>query len=129
MTIEACMKCRDIKTALTFYTGILDFTVVVQPDPDEKAFMSKYALLRRGDSLLHLSSHAGDGVFGNRIYIRVENVAVLYDNFLSRGINIENPDCYPAVTIPLTEQTWGMKEFSVRDHDGNKITFGQEISK
>ncbi len=129
MTIEACIKCSDIKTSLAYNTEVLDFGVEVAPDSDETAFMSKYALLKRGNSLLHLSSHEGDGVFGNLIYVRVEGIDKLYEKYLSRGINTEAPDSYPAVTIKLTEQTWGMKEFSVRDHDGNKITFGQQISK
>ncbi len=129
MTIEACIKCSDITTSISFYTGVMDFEVEVAPHPDETEFMSRYALLKRGNSLLHLSSHKGDGVFGNLIYVRVEGIEALYNKFISRGINTENPDVYPAVTIQLTEQTWGMKEFSIRDHDGNKITFGQEISK
>ena len=129
MTIEACIKCSDIKSSLSFYTEILDFSVQVAPDPDPNAFMSKYALLRRGNSLLHLSSHAGDGVFGNLIYVRAEGIDELYEKFVSRGINTDDPDKYPAVTIQLTDQSWGMREFSVRDPDGNKITFGQEISK
>lgn len=79
--------------------------------------------------MLHLSSHEGDGVFGNLIYVRVKEIEDLYEHFVSRGINTENSDSCPAVAIKLTEQTWGMKEFSVRDHDGNKITFGQEISR
>ena len=126
MTIEACMKCSDIKTSLSFYTSVLDFTVEVKPDPDPSAFMSKYALLKRKDSLLHLSSHQGDGLFGNLIYIRVDSIEKLYEQFLDRGLNADNPDSYPALTIKLTEQSWGMKEFSVRDPDGNKITFGEE---
>jgi len=127
MTIEACMKCSDITSALSFYTGILDFTVEVQPDSDPQAFLSKYALLKRESSLLHLSSHEGDGVFGNLIYVRVDSIEKLYTEFVARGLNTDHPDKYPALTIGLTEQTWGMKEFSVRDPDGNKITFGQEI--
>jgi len=129
MTIEACIKCSDIKSSITFYTEILDFSVQVAPDPDENAFMSKYALLKRGDSLVHLSSHDGDGVFGSLIYVRIEGIEELYKKFITRGINTEAPDKYPSVAIKLTDQSWGMKEFSVRDPDGNKITFGQEISK
>lgn len=128
MTIQAFMKCRDIRTSLEFYTNVMDFSIVTEPDPDPNAFMSKYALLSRGDSHLHLSSHEGDGVFGNLIYVQVEEVDALFYEFVSRGINTEQPDVYPAVVIPLTEQTWGMKEFSIRDPDGNKITFGQKIS-
>lgn len=133
MTIEACIKCSDIQLSLSFYTEILDFSIVTPPDPDKNQFMSKYALLQRGKSRLHLSSHEGDGVFGNLIYVRVEKIDALYQSFISRGINVSSgigrnePEKYPAVTIELTEQSWGMKEFSVRDPDGNKLTFGEEI--
>lgn len=126
MAIEACMKCSDIQTSIAFYTGILDFIVDVPPHPDKTEFMSKYSLLKREGSLLHLSSHDGDGVFGNLVYIRVQNIETVYESVLSRGINVDEPEKYPSLTIQLTEQTWSMKEFSVRDPDGNKITYGQE---
>ena len=127
MTIEPFIKCGDIPTSIAFYTELLDFHVQVAPDPDKNAFMSKHALLRWGDSFVHLSSHEGDGVFGNVIYVRIDNIEKLYEKVLSLDINTEEPNNYPAVTIKLTEQTWGMKEFSVRDPDGNKITFGQQL--
>jgi len=127
MAIEPCIKCSDIQASLTFYTEVLDFMIKVAPDTDENVFMSKYALLNRDNDNVHLSSHEGDGVFGNLIYVRVENVDKLYRDYISRGLNTEHPDDYPALTIELTEQTWGMKEFSVRDPDGNKITFGQPL--
>lgn len=129
MTIEPFIKCSEISESLSFYTEILDFEIQVPPDSDKNAFMSKYALLQRGESLVHLSSHEGDGAFGSLIYVRVENIEKLFENFVSRGINLDEPDKLPAVTMKLTEQTWGMKEFAVRDPDGNKITFGQKISK
>ena len=55
MTIEACIKCSDIKAAVIFYTEVLDFTLELAPDPDETAFMSKYALLSRDGSRLQSS--------------------------------------------------------------------------
>jgi len=128
MTIEACIKCRDLKSSIKFYTEILDFSIHTAPDPDENAFMSKYALLKRGDSFMHLSSHEGDGVFGNLIYVRIKGIEELYKKIINRGINTDVPDKYPALTIKLIDQTWGMKEFSVRDPDGNKVTYGQAIS-
>ena len=85
----------------------MDFIVQVAPDPDRSSFMSKYAQLRRGDSFVHLSSHQGDGVFGNVIYVRVGDIEKLYENIVSRGINTEEPENFPAVTIKLTEQSLG----------------------
>jgi len=127
MTVEACIKCGDIKTSLSFYTEILDFLVHVPPDPEIDSFMSKYALLKRNNSFVHLSSHEGDGVFGNLIYVRTDQIDELYESFIARGLNTKEPTKYPALAIELTNQTWGMKEFAVRDPDGNRITFGQEI--
>ena len=128
MAIEPFINCSDIAISVKFYTEILDFSVHVEPHPEKNTFMSKYALLGWGDDLLHLSSHEGDGVFGNLIYIRVDDVAMLYEKYVANGINTNEPEKFPAVTIKLIEQTWGMREFSVRDPDGNKITFGQQIA-
>ena len=87
--------------------------------------MSRYAYLQRQGDGMHLSSHAGDGVFGNVVYVRVDNVDELCNRFFERGLQTTDAENFPALTIPLTDQTWGMREFSVRDPDGNKLTFGQ----
>jgi len=115
----------DIKRSLAFYVDVLDFSVVLAPDPDPESFMSRYAYLQRQGDGMHLSSHAGDGVFGNVVYVRVDNVDALFKQFVERGLQTMDTENFPALTIPLTDQTWGMREFSVRDPDGNKLTFGQ----
>ena len=127
MSLEPTIKCSDIKRSLAFYVDVLDFAVEQAPDPDPESFMSRYAYLQRDGDGMHLSSHAGDGVFGNLVYVRVDNVDALYTHFVERGSQTTDADDYPALTIPLTDQTWGMREFSVRDPDGNKLTFGQPI--
>lgn len=125
VAIEPFIKCSNIKQSLAFYTQILDFSVVVAPDPDPEAFMSMYAYLEREGSGVHLSQHAGDGVFGNVIYVRVADITPLYQKFVANGLNTDNPEQLPAVTIKPVLQTWGMHEFAVADPDGNRITFGQ----
>lgn len=127
MAIEPFIKCSDIAKSLEFYSGILDFIVVQAPDPDTTSFMSKYSLIERDSCLVHLSSHEGDGVFGNVIYIRVSDIDPLYRHYVNNGLNIHAPNDYPSLRIPPIEQSWGMKEFSVTDPDGNKITFGHQI--
>ena len=121
MSIEPFIKCSDIQESLKFYCETLDFAVIVAPDPDPRAFMSRYAYLERNGDGVHLSSHPGDREFGNEVYVRVDDVEALYQSFLARNINIDDPDQWPAVTIQLVEQSWGMKEFSVRDPDGNMV--------
>lgn len=125
MSISPFIKCKDIKDSLRFYTNLLDFKVVQAPDPDPEAFMSMYAFLEREASFVHLSQHAGDGVFGNVIYIRVANIDKIYSGFLNNGLKIQEKS---GITMEPVEQTWGMKEFYVADPDGNRIRFGQQIA-
>lgn len=66
------------------------------------------------DVLLHLLSHAGDGVVGGVVYILVDNVDALHAEFVDRGVPIH---------IEPTDQTWGMREMYVRDPDGNSVRF------
>ena len=125
MGIELFIRCSSVAASIDFYTSILDFSVVVPPDPDPASFMSKYGQLERQGGTIHLSAHKGDGQFGNTIYVRVSGVEDLYRNFCGNGLSAATSTESPGVIIPLTLQTWGMKEFTVRDPDGNRITFGQ----
>ena len=122
MSIEPFIKCSQIKASLAFYTEILDFKVVQAPDPDPTSFMSVYAFLERGGSHVHLSEHSGDGVFGSVIYVRVEDIEATYKTLIENGLEVKDKS---GLTMELVTQTWGMKEFSVKDPDGNRITFGQ----
>ncbi len=128
MAIEPFIKCSDILISLEFYTNVLDFVIVRPPDPDPTSFMSKYSQIERGGCLVHLSSHGGDGVFGNVIYVRVDDIDSLYRKFVANGLKIDSPTEYPSLRMPPFKQTWGMKEFTVTDPDGNKITYGHELS-
>ena len=127
MAIEPFIKCSEISESLKFYTNILDFVIVRAPETDPASFMSKYSLIERDGCLVHLSSHSGDGVFGNSIYVRVDDIDPLYRKFVANGLNTDDPDKYPSLRIQPVVQTWGMKEFSVADPDGNKLTFGHQI--
>jgi catechol 2,3-dioxygenase-like lactoylglutathione lyase family enzyme len=125
MSIEPFIKSSDIEVSLYFYANLLDFEVVQAPDTDPDSFMSMYAFLKREDSYLHISQHAGDGVFGNVIYVRVNNIDEIYSVFINNGLKVQEK---AGITMQPVEQTWGMKEFSVADPDGNRITFGQQIA-
>lgn len=124
MSIEPFVKCSDLKVSLHFYTNLLDFKVIQAPDPEPESLISMYAYLKREESFLHLSQHADDGVFGNVIYVRVKDIDGIYNVFLNNGLKIQTT---AGVSMEPVEQTWGMKEFSAVDPDGNRITFGQKI--
>tara|TARA_R110000868_G_scaffold121034_3_gene321178 strand:+ start:80812 stop:81168 length:357 start_codon:yes stop_codon:yes gene_type:complete len=55
-----------------------------------------------------------------QVYIRTDNIDKLYQEFLTKKINI-----HPAG--PLQIKPWGQKEFSLLDPDSNLLTYGQRM--
>ena len=102
--------------------------MIQAPDPDPDACMSRYALLWREGDLVYLSVHADDGFYGNIIFARVEQIETLLDSFLERGLECTNALACDTLSLPLKEQTRGMKEFSVRNPDDNRLALGQPVS-
>ncbi|HEY4251706.1 MAG TPA: VOC family protein [Roseomonas sp.] len=54
------------------------------------------------------------------IYAFVRELDALHAEFTARGVPIE---------MPLQDHPYGMREFSIRDPDGNRLTFGQEVGQ
>jgi uncharacterized glyoxalase superfamily protein PhnB len=79
-----------------------------------------YAIVERDAVSIHLMPPSqGSGEPGHSsIYVFVVNVDDLHDELRTIGCPIE--------TLPA-DYAYGMREMSVRDPDGNRITFGQEV--
>ncbi len=119
MPIIPVVKSSRIQSSIDFYTEVLDFRLVgVWPAPADPAF----GILSRNGDELHLSSHAGDGVFGQSITALADEVDDLFRLFLSRGLDTSARPDSPIHQGP-TDQTWGTREFCVDDPDGNKVCF------
>ncbi len=116
MNIVPIIKCSDIERSLIFYTEILDFEVF---NPDSEF---PYKVLVRGGARVDLSALSGDGVFGSRILIIVDDVDEIYSKLIERGLDLTHRS---GVHRRPIDQTWGMREFYVDDPDGNTIRFGQ----
>lgn len=120
MPIIPTVRCRCMRASLAFYTGILDFTRAGDEPIDDPAFCA----LRRDGDWLFLSSHRGDGAFGQAVIVVSTDVNRLFQLFLARGLRTPgNPDS-PVHEGP-TDQTWGSREFYVDDPDGNTLRFVQ----
>jgi catechol 2,3-dioxygenase-like lactoylglutathione lyase family enzyme len=113
--------------SINFYTKILDFTYV--EGDDDLSDPSFCVLMREGDSLF-LSSHRGDGAFGQKIVVTTNDVDALFRKFRSRGLEtLGNPDAAPEkVHEGPINQTWGTREFYVDDPDFNCLRFTQTSS-
>jgi catechol 2,3-dioxygenase-like lactoylglutathione lyase family enzyme len=119
MAIVPTVRCKRIGPAVDFYTKVLDFDCVEGDDADSDP---SFAVLSRAGELLFLSSHAGDGQFGQAVAILVDNVDELFRKFRSRGLQTPGDRNSPVHDGPL-DQTWGTREFYVNDPDGNTIRF------
>jgi len=123
MAIIPTVRCGNMKTSLAFYTGVLDFEHV---GGDDELDDPSFSVLARGGGQLILSSHRGDGQFGQAICITTDDVDALFRKFRERGLKTPgNPDAPQAVHEGPLDQSWGTREFYVDDPDHNTLRFTQ----
>jgi len=123
MAIVATVRCRQMRKSVAFYTGVLDFERL-----DGRASLDdpSFCVLTRGGYYLFLSSHGGDGAFGQAIAVLTDDVDALFRKFRERGlVTPGNPNAPELVHEGPVDQTWGTREFYVDDPDGNTLRFTQ----
>ena len=112
-----------MRKSLAFYTGVLDFERV---DGDDDPGDPSFSVLARDGDHLFLSSHRGDGVFGQAVVITTNDANALFRQFRERGLRTPgNPDAPDEVHEGPINQSWGTCEFYVDDPDGNTLRFTQ----
>lgn len=123
MAIIPTVRCSNMNQSLAFYTGVLDFEHV---GGDDDLTDPSFSVLSRDGGHLFLSSHGGDGVFGQAIAVMTADVDAVFRKFRERGLHTPgNPDAPEEVHQGPIDQTWGTREFYVRDPDGNTLRFTQ----
>ena len=123
MAIIPTLRCQSMRLSLAFYTGVLDFERV---DGDDELNDPSFSVLARDGGHLFLSSHRGDGVFGSVVAVTTTDIDALFRTFRARGLQTPgNPDAPQEVHEGPIDQTWGTREFYVKDPDGNTLRFTQ----
>lgn len=118
MKIIPLFKCRNMKNALGFYTGILDFRLKYA-----EASVNDWVIdLINEGAELQLTVLESDNLFGSVINVWVDDVDGLFKKYLERGLDTSNKKNSPVHQGPL-DQTWGTREFYVTDDDGNTLRF------
>jgi catechol 2,3-dioxygenase-like lactoylglutathione lyase family enzyme len=121
MPIIPTVRCSNLGVSVNFYTKLLDFVLTeATVDLDDPGFCA----LTRDGSWLYLSSHSGDGEFGQAIVVTVSDLDSLFLALKSRGLASPKDRISPVHEAP-TNQTWGTRELYVDDPDGNTVRFVQ----
>jgi catechol 2,3-dioxygenase-like lactoylglutathione lyase family enzyme len=121
MKIVPLFKCRNIKDAIAFYTGILDFELKYPGAPTDWVVD-----LINGEAELQLTVMESDRLFGSVANVWVDDTDHLFKKYLSRGLDVSDKECSPVHQGP-TNQTWGTREFYVTDCDGNTLRFCKSL--
>jgi catechol 2,3-dioxygenase-like lactoylglutathione lyase family enzyme len=112
-----------MEASIAFYTKVLDFERI---DGDDTTSDPSFSVLMREGAPLFLSSHRGDGEFGQAIAVLTEDIDALFRKFRMRGLQTPgNPEAPEAVHEGPIDQSWGTREFYVDDPDGNTLRFTQ----
>jgi uncharacterized glyoxalase superfamily protein PhnB len=112
------LHVADAEAAEAFYTSRLGFAVLSTWRADPNLANPAYLAIERDGVRLHLTSFK-DGTVGtwtSNVYIWVDDVDAVYEELRGRGV--------ATVSAPV-DQSWGTREFGVRDADRNVIAFGQ----
>lgn len=106
------LHVTDMPTALAYYRDKLGFTVTFGwEDPP------RYVCLCLGDCAIHLNSYVPPPA-PSHVAIFCKGIDALYDQLATRGV---------AMTEPIGDRDYGMRDFAVTDSDGHRLVFGQGI--
>jgi uncharacterized glyoxalase superfamily protein PhnB len=78
-----------------------------------------YMQVSRGDCVIHLSEHHGDGSPGACIRIRVDDLEAFFTELHSRPYKNYKPG--------LQDQEWGTREMVVQDGASNRLVFYRHL--
>jgi uncharacterized glyoxalase superfamily protein PhnB len=105
--------------AREFYVDFLGFHVDWEHrfEPDLPLYMQ----VSKGDCIVHLSEHFGDGCPGAHLRIEVTGLDEYQQQLLAKRYKNSRPD--------IEDTPWGSREMSISDPFGNSLTFAAAGTK
>lgn len=109
--VVAVLPVKDLVAASAFYQDKLGFTQVFD--------MGGYVGIVRGPLELHLD---GSGWGGGLVSVRINLTGIddIHAEIAPKGVVMKDE--------PLETKPWGMRQFSVLDPAGNRVTFAQNMN-
>jgi uncharacterized glyoxalase superfamily protein PhnB len=112
---SAIFQVADLQEAIAFYTEKLNFeTEFLYGNPPF------YAGVRKDDVVIHLNAPPSDKerIGMGSIYIFCDKVDSYYETIKENGVEIRSR---------LATYPYGMRDFQIKDLDGNFLCFGAEV--
>ena len=106
------LPCKDVNESIEFYKNKLGF---------DKTWVHQgfYGGAYNGNSEFHFYKSQGE-IHPIMVYCFVENADEVFEFVKSNGIETTNEPC---------DQVYGLRDFNIKDIDGNTICFGSELKK
>lgn len=119
------LRVSDAARAEAFYADRLGFAVDFRyaAGPGGPVYLG----LSLDGQPLHLSTFSGDSAPGAAVYVYVDDVDALVRRVRAAGLSTPGRPESPVEDGPV-DQAWGMREFYVRDPDGNVLRFGSPLA-
>jgi predicted enzyme related to lactoylglutathione lyase len=115
--VAPVIPVTDLTKALAHYSETLLFGVTFEWTDSDGA-PPNYAVVRQGNCERHLTLSRQPQA--TTAYVFVDGVSALCDAVKANGANI---------TRDIVDQPWEMREFEVADPDGNRLIFGEHLSR
>jgi catechol 2,3-dioxygenase-like lactoylglutathione lyase family enzyme len=113
------LRIFDLAKAKEFYRDFLGFRIDWEHRFEDAAPV--YLQIARGDLVLHLSEHHGDGSPGACVYVRTSGLEDFHREIAAKSYRFMRPG---------TERTpWGSRLMEVIDPFGNRLRFDENPAR
>jgi catechol 2,3-dioxygenase-like lactoylglutathione lyase family enzyme len=113
------LRIFSVEKAREFYFDYLGFQL--DWEHTFEPGMPIYMQVSRGDLLLHLSEHHGDGSPGAAVFIEMIGLQEFHAELTAKNYKYLRPG--------ILDQDWGMREMHLIDPFGNRLRFAERIAK
>ena len=111
------LRIFDEAKAREFYVGFLGCNVDWEHRFEPGAPL--YMQVSRGNLVLHLSEHHGDGTPGTIVRVETPDVEALHAELNGKGYKYNRPG--------IDDRPWGTREVMVVDPFNNRIVFSKDL--
>jgi catechol 2,3-dioxygenase-like lactoylglutathione lyase family enzyme len=113
------LRIFDVPKAIEFYVGFLGFRIDWEHrfEPGAPVYMQ----VSRGDLVLHLTEHHGDGCPGSTVFVRTAGLEPLHREVTAKGYRYMRPG--------LETAPWNARVMEVIDPFGNRLRFSEDLRR